>query len=101
MGRIADARARLARVVSEKTQARVQPVMSRRGPGEPEKRWKAAEREADYAKRDTKKMRGEVEGLRKRADATGWGVKKEQALRRAKDDAGRRTQVRVHPLLRT
>jgi len=74
MVRIADACARLSQAAAEKKHAHVQPDTSGRGFEELEKRWNAAEREADQAKRDMKKMRAEVESLWKKADATGWGV---------------------------
>ena len=50
-------------------------------------------------------MQAEVESLRKKADGTGWSADKEQAseeaLRRAKDDGMRCTQVGVNPLVHT
>ena len=73
--------------------------MSRRELGELEKRWKAVEREAGQGERDVKRMQADVEMLRKKVDATGWNVEKEraseEALRKAKDDAMRCTQVRA------
>jgi len=105
MGQIADARARLAQAAAEEEQSRVKLDMSKRELVELEKRWKAVEREAGQGERDIKKMQAEVESLRKKADATGWSVETEQAneeaLRRAKDDGMRCTQVRVPPLLDT
>ena len=99
MGQLADARARLAQAAAEEEQVRVRLEMSRRELGELEKRWKAVEREAGQGERDIKRMRADVEMLRKKAAATGWNAEKEheseEALRRAKDDAMRCTQVRV------
>ena len=99
MGQIADARARLAQAAAEEEQIRVKLDMSRRELGELEKRWKAVEREASQGERDIKKMQVEVETLRKKADSTGWDEEKErgsvEALRNAKDDANRCTQVRA------
>jgi len=77
MGQIADARARLAEAAAEEEQARVKFDMSRRELGELEKWWKAVEREASQGERDVKKMQAEVEGLRKKADGTGWSPEKE------------------------
>ncbi len=97
MGQIADARARLAQAAAEEEQVRVKLDMSRRELGELEKRWKAVEREAGQGERDIKRMRVEVETLRKKVDSTGWNEEKEhasvEALRKAKDDANRCTQV--------
>lgn len=97
MGQIADARARLAQAAAEEEQIRVKLEMSRRELGELEKRWKAVEREAGQGERDIKKMQVEVETLRKKADTTGWNEEKEHAsvdaLRNAKNDANRCTQV--------
>jgi len=97
MGQIADARALLAQAAAEEEQARVKLDMSRRELGELEKRWKVVEREAGQGERDIKKMRAEVEALRKKADGTGWNAEKErardEALRKAKDDALRCAQV--------
>lgn len=105
MGQIADARARLAQAAAEEEQIRVKLDMSRRELGELEKRWKAVEREAGQGERDIKKMQVEVETLRKKADSTGWNEEKErvsvEALRNAKDDANRCTQVRALPCLFT
>lgn len=99
MGQIADARARLAQAAAEEEQTRVKLDMSRRELGELEKRWKAVEREAGQGERDIKKMQVEVESLRKKADSTGWNEEKEhvsvEALRNAKNDANRCTQVRA------
>ncbi len=99
MGQIADARARLAQAAAEEEQIRVKLDMSRRELGELEKRWKAVEREASQGERDIKKMQVEVETLRKKADSTGWNEEKERvsadALRNAKDNANRCTQVRA------
>lgn len=97
MGQIADARARLAQAAVEEEQNRVKLDMSRRELGELEKRWKAVEREAGQGERDIKKMQVEVETLRKKVDSTGWNEEKEhvsvEALRNAKNDANRCTQV--------
>jgi structural maintenance of chromosome 2 len=102
MGQIADARARLAQAAAEEEQARVKLDMSKRELGDLEKRWKAVEREASQGERDIKKMQGEVESLRRKVDATGWSAEKEQAseeaLRGAKGDAMRCTQVPVWPI---
>ena len=99
MGQIADARARLAQAAAEEEQVRVKLDMSRRELGELEKRWKAVEREAGQGERDIKRMQGEVEILRKKADSTGWNEEKEHAseetLRKAKDDAMRCSRVRA------
>jgi structural maintenance of chromosome 2 len=99
MGQIADARARLAQAAAEEEQIRVKLDMGRRELGELEKRWKAVEREASQGECDIKKMQVEVETLRKKADSTGWNEEKErgsvEALRNAKDNANRRTQVRA------
>ena len=99
MGQIADARARLAQAAAEEEQIRVKLDMSRRELGELEKRWKAVEREAGQGERDIKKMQVEAEALRKKADSTGWNEEKEhgsvEALRNAKNDANRCTQVRA------
>jgi structural maintenance of chromosome 2 len=101
MGQIADARARLAQAAAEEEQVRVRLEMSRRELGELEKRWKAVEREAGQGERDIKRMRADVETLRKKAEATGWNAEKEhqseEALGKAKDDVMRCTQVRVSP----
>ncbi|KAH9957609.1 hypothetical protein BC827DRAFT_1385511, partial [Russula dissimulans] len=98
MGQIADARARLAQGAAEEEQARVKLDMTKRELGEPEKRWKAVEREAGQGERDIKKTRAEVEALRKKADGTGWNAEKErahdEALRQAKDNAQRCAQDR-------
>ena len=97
MGQIADARARLAQAAAEEEQSRVKLDMSRRELGELEKRWKAVEREAGQGERDVKKMQANVEALQKKADATGWNAEKErasdEALRRAKEDVMRCSQV--------
>jgi hypothetical protein len=99
MGQIADARARLAQAAAEEEQVRVRLEMSGRELGELEKRWKAVEREAGQGERDVKRMQADVEGLRKMADESGWNAEKEQAseeaMRSAKDEALRCTQVRV------
>ena len=62
-----------------------------------EKRWKAVEREAGQGEREVKWMQADVETLRKKSDATGWNAEKEraseEALRKAKDDTMRCTQV--------
>ena len=105
MGHISDARAQLAQAATEEEQARVKLNMSRRELGELEEWWDAVEREAGQGERDIKTMQAEVESLRKNADGTGWNAEKEEAseeaLRKAKDDAMRCTQVRVWPLLGT
>jgi len=97
MGQIADARTRLAQAAAEEEQLRVRLDMSRHELADLEKRWKAVEREAGQGERDIKKMRTEVEILRKKVDATGWTTEKEraseEALRRAKDNAIRSSQV--------
>ena len=99
MGQIADACARLAQAAAEEEQTRVRLDMSRRKLGELEKRWKAVEREAGQGEREVKRMQADVETLWKTADATGWNAEKEraseEALRKAKDDAMRCTQVRT------
>ena len=99
MGQIADACARLAQAAAEEEQTRVRLDMSRRELCELEKRWKAVEREAGQGEREVKRMQADVETLRKKADATGWSAEKEraseEALRKAKDDAMRCTQVRT------
>ncbi|KAI0296748.1 condensin complex subunit SMC2 [Multifurca ochricompacta] len=98
MGQIADARARLAHAAAEEEQARVRLDMNRRELGELEKRWKAVEREAGQGERDIKRMRADVETLRKKVDATGWSVEKEEAnedaLHKAKDVVMRYSQER-------
>ncbi|KAI0247376.1 condensin complex subunit SMC2 [Lactifluus subvellereus] len=98
MGQIADARARLAQAAAEEEQTRVRLDMSGRELRELERRWKAVEREAGQGERDVKRMQGDLETLRKKADATGWNAEKERAsegaLRTAKDDAMRCTQER-------
>ena len=105
MGQIADARTWLAQAAAEEEQLRVRLDMSRHELADLEKRWKAVEREAGQGERDIKKMRTEVEMLHKKVDATGWSAEKEgageEALRRAKDDAMRCTQVRGLPSRRT
>ena len=73
MGQLADARARLAHASAEEEQVRVKLDMSRREPGELEKRWKAVEREAGQGECDIKRMQAKVETLRKKAESTGWG----------------------------
>jgi hypothetical protein len=56
------------------------------------------EREAGQSERDVKRMQADVETLRNKADATGWNAEREraseEALRKAKGDAMRCTQVR-------
>lgn len=99
MGQIADARARLAQAVAEQERIRVKLEMNRRELGKLEKRWKTAEREAGQGERDIKRMHVEIESLWKKTDSTGWNKEKEhtsvEALRKAKDDAMRCTQVRT------
>ena len=101
MGQIADARARLAQAAAEEEQLRVRLDMSRHELSDLEKRWKAVEREAGQGERDIKKMRTEVETLHKKVNATGWSAEREhaseEALRSAKHDAMRCTQVRGLP----
>lgn len=97
MGQLADAKARVAQASAEEEQSRVKLGMSEKDLKSLLGRWKEVEREVGDGKKNLEKMKSEVDQFKMKVRESGWSAEKERegeaALRNAKDELRRYTQV--------
>ncbi|KAF8501209.1 condensin complex subunit SMC2 [Gautieria morchelliformis] len=90
LGQLADAKARLAQGTAEEEQTRRKLSLREKELVDLEAKWKKVEKEAGDGRRGLEAARKELDGVRKKVDATGWSLEKdaqvEAEMRRAKSD---------------
>ena len=98
LGQLADAKARLAQSTAEEEQTRRKLNLRDKELAELEVKWKKVEKEAGDGRKSLEAAKKELDGVRKKVEATGWSVEKdaqvETEIRQAKANVRAMTEVR-------